>query len=148
MSQPHCRGVRVSLACTLSLYLVLLSAPPPAAAQLSGALAADLTLFEGTWSGNWRRTSGPEQGSSGALDTTFTVHHDRLEGTHYGIKMEKVVVEGRVVQFEHPYGGCRASHTFTVDLNDHRRAQSEYHVTRCGDPAQDHTGEITYTKTR
>jgi hypothetical protein len=33
MSQPHRRGVCVSLACTLSLCLVLLSAPPPAAAQ-------------------------------------------------------------------------------------------------------------------
>jgi hypothetical protein len=129
-------------------YAVILATALLACVSWSGALAADLALFEGTWRGHWKRTSGPGTGNSGELDTMFAVRNNRLEGTHYGITIEKVVVEGRVVQFEHSYQGCRASHTFTVDLNDHRRAQSEYHVTRCGDPAQDHTGEITYTKTR
>lgn len=44
MSQPQCRGVGVSLACTLSLSLVLLSAPPPAAAQAT--VIQGLTLRE------------------------------------------------------------------------------------------------------
>lgn len=129
-------------------HALILATTLLACVSWSDTLAADLTLFEGTWSGNWRRTSGPETGASGDLVTTFTVHNNRLEGTHYGIKMEKVVVENRVVLFEHPYGGCRASHTFTVDLNDNRRAQSNYSVEKCGEETQNHTGEITYTKTR
>jgi hypothetical protein len=115
--------------------------------RVSGALAADLTLFEGTWSGTWERTSGPEKGASGDLVTTFTIRNDRLEGTHYGIKIEKVEVEGRVVLFEHPYGGCRASHTFTVDASNPRKATSGYEVDKCADSKQKHTGKIDYAKT-
>jgi hypothetical protein len=115
--------------------------------RVSGALAADLTLFEGPWNGHWTRTSGPEQGSSGALVTTFTVRHNRLEGTHYGITIEEVVVQDRQVRFEHPYGGCRAHHTFTVDSDDNNKAKSVYRVESCADGTQNHTGEITYIKT-
>ena len=115
-------------------HALLLATALLACVSWSGALAADLTLFEGTWRGHWQRTSGPGTGTSGELDTTFTVRNNRLEGTHYGITIEKVVAEGRVVPFEHPYQGCRASHTFTVDLHDTSRAQSDYRVARCGDP--------------
>jgi hypothetical protein len=128
-------------------YALILATILLSCVRVSGALAADLTLFEGTWSGHWTRTTDPEKGASGDLVTTFTVHQNRLEGTHYGIKIEKVEVEGRVVLFEHPYGGCRASHTFTVDLNNNRQAQSTYTVDKCEPETQNHAGEITYTKT-
>lgn len=62
----------------------------------SGAVAADLQLFEGTWMGTWKRTSGLEEGSTGELITEFTIKNNQLEGTHYNIKMENVEVEGRV----------------------------------------------------
>jgi hypothetical protein len=116
----------------------------------SGALAADLTLFEGTWNGIWERTSDsdPQKGTKGDLVTTFTVRNNRLEGTHYNIKIEEVEVEGREVLFKHPYGSCRASHWFTVDAKDPRMAESKYEVENCADPTQNHAGKITYTKTQ
>jgi hypothetical protein len=114
----------------------------------SGALAADLTLFEGTWSGKWERTSDPDIGTSGTLVTTFTIRNNRLEGMHYGIAIEEVVVQDRVVQFKHPYGNCRASHKFTVDDRDPKQAKSTYQVENCRDRTQNHTWKIEYTKTQ
>jgi hypothetical protein len=113
----------------------------------SGALAADLTLFEGTWSGKWERTSDPDIGTSGTLVTTFTVRNNRLEGMHYGITIEEVVVQDRVVLFQHAYGNCRASHKFTVDDRNPKQAKSTYQVENCRDRTQNHTGKIDYTKT-
>jgi hypothetical protein len=114
----------------------------------SHVLAADLKSFEGTWNGHWTRTSDPEKGSSGELVTTFAVRNNQLTGMHYGIEIEKVDVEGRTVIFQHKYGSCRATHTFTINLEDPNKADSTYQVENCPDKTLNHSGKITYTKSQ
>ena len=106
----------------------------------------DLSPFVGVWEGDWERTSGPDQGATGKLVTTFALTDRKLVGSHYGINVTKTDPEGRVVIFKHPYGSCEVKHTFTISKSDPRKADSTYQVDKCTPKENNHTGKVHYTK--